>query len=1084
MKASTEMCNQNSLGNRPINLLCRTTDESGPETSVDITDIRRPRTPAMFLAVVVLFVLVGFSGLLSMAQESTSTGFAGHITDSTKASIPDATIRLVNLATGAERTAVTNDQGFFTITNLPPSGYSLRAEKNGFKAYTINHLDLVVGVVGREEISLQVGSTTETVVVNTDPPQLQTSEATIGQVIETAQINDLPLNGRNIVNLASLAAGVSAPSQQNTGAPDQSGNRNLYITVDGGRTSSNNYVIDGVYARSIRFNELSILPSVDTIQEFNLLRSSAGTEYGQGIATVSIVTKSGGNVVHGTAFEFARSQIFDARNYFDTALVVPKKPVLRQNQFGGTFGGPLLKEKEFFFGGYEGKRMAQGRTYFANFPDATAYEGATSQFALALIPYLPKPNCTTCGNNNYKEVKNYIDNFDEWMIRGDQNLSSKHSLFERYINFSAYQQMVPVTAMMVSFPMKGQNLSLGDTYMINDSTINELRLGYNRSYGFAPTNDPNPGINFVEKEGIENLQGGINPKMYGLPLVIIPGYNLMGEFNNLQGDTENIFSLGDTISKTLKHHSLRTGFQIQRRQLAQITDEDTLGSYVFPNIGFFFNNGISVSSSGGLGSSLGHYTDLTYGIFVNDVWQATRRLTVNAGLRWEYVAPFVEKDGLAGGFDFASGKIAFHKVPTDIPASMASVVNTTPGFFRNSIVDPDYNGFGPRLGMSYLVNDKTVVRAGAGIYFENQNSEELTFTRNIPPLYIDDVLGFGPVAGLFPSLSDVSTVPAPQSVYPGNRSPYSEEWSASIERNLGHQTMVEVAYTGSTTHKLWIHYDANEDTTFALNSNSDPTQGPVAVRPYPQFGHGLLTTANKAGATFNGASIKVEQRPVKGFYYLANYQFSKNLDNATGVTANDTSYSTNFRFDHSYSALDVRHRGTGSVGYELPFGKQKQWLTGPVGNAIAGGWQVEGIVTLRKGFPFSVTGGSGNCLCGSQVIQRVDLAPGRTTGAIKNASINEWFDPTAYVAPTPGYQGLVTRNTLRGPGFAEADISLARNFPIFEHMQGQFRAEGFNVLNRGNFGNPGTNISNGNAGVISGTSADNRDLQFAFKLTW
>jgi hypothetical protein len=247
----------------------------------------------------------------------------------------------------------------------------------------------------------------------------------------------------------------------------------------------------------------------------------------------------------------------------------------------------------------------------------------------------------------------------------------------------------------------------------------------------------------------------------------------------------------------------------------------------------------------------------------------------------------------------------------------------------------------------------------------------------------------------------------------------------------------------------------------------------------------MLTSLNEGGSNFDGLSVKLEQRSRGGLFYLVNYQWSKNLDNNSGeADANDTSYSTHFSFDRSYSNFDTRSRAVGSAGYELPFGKGKRYLSGGIGNAIAGGWQLQPIVQLRTGYPFSVTAASGSCTCGTYVPQRPNLARGRTSGRIAHPSPFHWFDPTAYVAPTPGYQGTVTRNVLRGPGTAEVDFSAIKNFALYERLTAQFRAEAFNIINHPNFGNPAANISNSNVGTVSATSFDNRDLQFALKLIW
>jgi Carboxypeptidase regulatory-like domain/TonB-dependent Receptor Plug Domain/TonB dependent receptor len=1034
---------------------------------------------ARALARLFALMVIGVAPILVSAQQSSISNIVGRVTDATGAVVGGATVHVVNQGTAAERTATTNNDGDFSIPNLPPATYSLRVEKAGFKTTTIPSLELLVGKDANESIVLSVGAANETVQVTSLAPQLQTSDAAVGQVIDQKQISDLPLNGRSVLQLATLAAGVSPAQFANTGTPGQFGTRSLYITVDGGRASSTNYVLDGVYIRSLRFNVLSMQPSVDTLQEFNLLRSSFSTEYGQGQAAVSMVTKSGGNQIHGSLFEYTRSSIFDARNYFSTYTVYPHKPVFHRNQFGGTIGAPIVKDKVFIFAGYEGLRGAQSIPQLGVFPTQAQLGTPTYLFAQVLQPSFPVPNCTSCGTNNYSVVAIEPNDYDQGVVRSDQTLSSKHTLFERYVYYTA-TEIVPSVQSGVYYPQLGHNVSVGDTYLISPTVVNEVRLGYNRAYGFTNEINPVPGKNWVQLAGLQNISGGITPSEYGRPAITITGYTGLGEGGNSQGDTENIYSIGDTISDVIGRHTLRAGAQFQWRQVRQLTDTPARGSFTFASLATY-QAGVCSTCQAGSGSSLGHSTDNTYGIFMNDIWQIGHGFTLNYGLRWEYASPFVEKNGLAGMFDPGTGLIAFHTVPVNIPAVLLPHVNTTPNFFPAGMVQPDKRGFGPRLGLAYQASPGTVARIGYGVYFDNTNINELQFQRNIPPFYFNATINNASFVTqtLMPGLNQLPSIPAPFSLYPGNRVPYTQEWTVSVQQDLGHGTVFELGYTGSVTHKLWKRFDQNED-TFAV------VGGAPGPRPFQNFLHGMLTSKNAGGADFTGLSAKLEQRSRNGLFYLINYQWSKNLDNNSGeADANDTSYSTHFSFDRSYSNFDTSSRAVGSAGYELPFGSGRRFLNrGGIANVIAGGWQVQPIVQLRTGFPFSVSAGSGSCTCGTYVPQRPNLAPGRTSGTLAQRSPTKWFDKTAYVVPTAGVQGTVTRNVLRGPGTAEFDFSALKNFAISERLTAQFRAEAFNIINHPNFGNPSANISTGNVGTITATSFDNRDLQFALKLLW
>jgi hypothetical protein len=388
--------------------------------------------------------------------------------------------------------------------------------------------------------------------------------------------------------------------------------------------------------------------------------------------------------------------------------------------------------------------------------------------------------------------------------------------------------------------------------------------------------------------------------------------------------------------------------------------------------------------------------------------------------------------------------------------------------------------------VAYEAYPGTVFRVGGGIFFDNVNTNELQFTRYAAPLYYQQSLTNIFVQNAFPDPRLGSAgLPAPFSVDPNNTMPYTYEWTASVQQDLGHGMIFELAYTASATRKLWKRYDQNMDLLFpgyTPSGGSNPTN--AGVRPFPQFQHGILTTRNAATANFNGLSAKVEKRASHGLYYLASYQWSKNLDNNSGeVEANDTSYSTDFGFDYSYSRFDVPHRAVISGGYELPFGKGHAWLQSGVGNFIAGGWSVQPAIQLRSGYPFSVSRSGASF--GTYTPGRVNLAPGKTVADAKksNPSPNGWFDPSAFVDPGQTLQGNVTRNVLRGPGTAQVDFSALKNFQITERIRTQFRAEAYNIINHPIFGQPAANISTtSTVGKIQSTSGDNRSIQLAVKV--
>jgi hypothetical protein len=1155
------------------------------------------RTSLAILLAAAPLLALGVVSPAAYGQASSSSDAAGKVTDVTGAVVPGATVHVINNGTKAERTTQTNGSGEWSVPNIPPANYTVRVEKQGFKTSTIPSLDVQIGQTANGSMTLQVGGSTETVEVSTLPPQLQTQEATVGQVIDQKQINDLPLNGRNVLQLATLAPGVSPPQTGQTGAPAQTGtassSRNLYITVDGGRGNSTNYVLDGTYVRSIRFNNMSLLPNTDTLQEFNLLRSTFSTEYGQGQAVVSMVTKSGTNSLHGSGYLFARNGVFDARNYFAPPSTGPK-PDFHRYQFGGTFGGPIIKDKLFIFGGYEGQRSSRSTVNQALFPTQSELNGTwdavssqalpgvptqqyttpigysktnpagltvTNSVARALNPTYPVLNSDATsinGANNYALILPFTDNYDSYTVRGDVTLSSKHSMFGRYANYNASQVTPTATGSSTSNPLLGRNAVLGDTYLITSKLVNEVRLGWNEFYNITLGVLQNSSVNWPSVEGLTNVTALNSVRQNGRASYTINGFSSVGDGSGDQGGHENILSVGDTLSDVLGKHTLKVGFQGQNRRLWQIADNNSRGTATFDNctpatyaagytptgpndptnvtsvgncpVGtktyvangttYFYNKfqnyarGMCTSGcNGNAGTTLGHYRDNTYGAFIADTWNIGHGLTANLGMRWEYNQPFHEQNQLEGSLDPGTGLITFTKIPAVIPASYRPYIDFS-RTYQPGIIQPFKKGFMPRVGLAYEVHPGTVVRAGYGIYFDNLNTNELQFTRYAAPLYYQQSFNNYFVNGgtyfnngtltnqpqLYPDPTTSTILPAPFSIFPFNKQPLTQEWNASLQQDLGHGVIMELAYTGSNTHHMWKRYDQNMYIQYPYQIATNLT-----TRPFPQFGPGILTSSTLGAANFNGGSIKLEQRTKRGLYYLGSYQWSKNLDNISGEAgANDSSYATTTSFDHSYSNFDVRNRAVISGGYELPFGKGHDMLQGKLGTALAGGWSLQPAVQLRTGYPFDI-GGSG-CSFANYIGCRVFLAPGRTVASSykANRGISNWFDPTAYsqsptvatftgtpgayvsaARPIPNLQGWVTRNTGRGPGTVSFDLSGIKNFRIHERFNMQFRAEAYNIINHGIFNNPSGALGTPTAvGKITGTSLDNRSLQFAIKGTF
>jgi hypothetical protein len=1058
-------------------------------------------------------------------QELTTGSVVGIVKEESGSGIPGSSITVTNRATGAQRTVTSSETGEFSFPGLLPAIYDIKVEKTGFRTYLMEGLELKINQVARLEVRLQVGAITESVTVTGGAALLETDTSALGQVIDSQRVRELPLNGRNLTQLAAISAGISPKSFERG---TQYGGRDQYITVEGGRDSSTNYLIDGVMARSLRFNNLSLQLNIDAIQEFKVNRNSFSAEFGQGQSVVTAVTRSGSNDIHGTVYEFLRNDNLDARKFLDA-----QRPEFRRNQFGATAGGPIIRGKAFFFGAFEGLRETQGRTLFGTVMDPKLLTGdlssvstlikdhasglpctngdpnanppvprdtsgcfqdggvlgkipdnRISRFAKGYNKYFPAPN--NAGANNYRRVANFLDSYDSVTGRFDQNLSQRHTLFERYVWYEG-SRTTPGTFTDTDNPQSGQNVSVQSTFTVTPKLVNEFKLGYNRAIHYVlPIN---PGGNPVQELGIRNLAGSTDPIDFGVPAVTITGFSNPGNGGITQGSIENIYTVADNLSRVFGSHTLKVGVELQHRRFFHITEVPPRGNFSFN--GQYTGNsiadyllGIPSTAGGAAGSSRSNYRSNFLGLFVQEDWRVNQRLTLNLGLRYEYGAPWKEQSNQEGFFDPTTGLITYHKIPANIPRSLNGLYNTREGLVPAGIIQPDKNNFAPRIGLAWRpLGEKTVIRAGFGVFYDNVNLNELSFTRLVAPFYANFTLignGQSPdifADNLFPSLNEITRFPAPFSVDPNNRMPYVLEYNLNIQRRFGSNWLLEVGYSGSNSHKLWKRYNQNQ-------AEFDPT-GTIPLQnrlPFPQFDAGILTSANDANGNYNGGFVKVEKRYANGLFLLSGYTFSKSIDNNSGeVEANDTRDRHNKRLDRSRSRFDQRHRIATSFGYELPFGPGRKYLSGARGakGLLAGGWNIQGILSITSGFPFSVTAANvhntGSFI--PQYANRID------DGKLENPTPTRWFDLNAFAQPARGTQGNAARNILDGPGFKNFDFSVSKNSHLTERVNLQFRTEFFNIANHPNFGLPNGNISDNARGTITSV-ANGRTIQIGLKLIW
>jgi hypothetical protein len=1053
------------------------------------------------------------TGAGTAAQQSASSAIIGSVTDTTQAVLPGATVTVTQVGTGARRVVVTDSDGRFSVPGLRAATYELRVELDGFRTAEIQALVLREGETVRQSVTMPVATIAENVTVVGESPLLQTASATVGTVIDERVLGEIPVAGRTVLNVTTLAPGVTPRDFNRT---TFFGRRDQYVTVEGGRDSSTNYAIDGVYVRSLRWNNMSVTPALDSIQEVNLLRNAFSTEYGQGQAVVSMVTKAGSNRVTGSGFEYFRNKAMNARSYFER-----ETSNFDRNQYGFTLGGPVVRSKLFGFGAVEKTGETHGEVNFANvppqnwlhgdfadvalpildpltglpFPGNQIPQGRFSKFATEQLSTIPLAN--NSGANNYRVVRNFTDDTKTATFRFDQVANAGHTLFERFIWYDSFQ-VLPGAVTDSGRPQQGKNLALGHTWVVSKRVVNEIRAGYN--FGHHNTDalfqDEDPRArNWISDLGLRNLYGSETQKYYGRPGATIQGYGgVVPGTGYSNGAADHLFSVSNATSIVASAHSLRFGFQAELRKVDMDTTTGARGGFTFngratgrtnslPHSVADFLLGYCSTCTGTFGSADATYKSPTLAPFIDDVWQVNNRVTLQMGLRWEYLAPWHEINDNEGSFDPATGKIGFHKVPANLPASLLPLIITQDNFYPAGIVQKDLNNFGPRLGLVYSLNDRMVVRGGFGLYYDNLNLNELQFTRLIPPF--TGMFNLSPtgtalvnVADLFPDPRLSTSFPTPFSMDPNNVTAWVRQWNVNVQRTLARSYLFEVAYTGSQSR--------HEHKRYNLNQPREGTTPQVERLPYPQFAPAILTSTDFGHGDFNGVSFRLDKRFSQGLFFTGSYQLSKNMDNNSGeIEANDTAFAWNPEVDWALSRYDRRHRSSISFGYELPLGDAKRWLNNSGAlQSLLGNWQVSGAIRMQSGIPFSVSVSPLQPL-GSFVPARANFAPGRAgdAGKLSNPSQQKWFDPAAYTVPPAGFQGTAGRNTLIGPPFRRTDAALSKRFRLRGSSRLELRAEIFNLLNNTNFGVPSANISNPDVGII--TTADQaRYMQLVARMIW
>jgi hypothetical protein len=1088
-----------------------------------------------FARLIPFLCLLFVSAVNTAFAQFDSATVLGTIRDSGGAAMPGVTVSLKNIDTGLSVTAQTDGDGSFQFTNVRIGNYRVSAEKQGFSTAVAERVNVTVNARQRVDLAMQPGAVTESVVITDAAQLLETDSSVRGQVVQREQIVNLPLNGRSYANLALLTPGVRESSQNGI----TTAGREASFNVNGLRNTVNNFLLDGVdnnaYGTSNQsFSSQVVQVSPDAIAEFKVQTNTYSAEFGRsGGAVINASYRSGTNQFHGNLWEYNRNTALNAVGFFKPVGGV--KPPLIRNQFGFTFGGPVIKDHTFFFLDYEGFRQISKALVFSQLPTlaqrngilavdvrdpltGATYKAGTSipmtNFARKVLAELPEPNAT--GANNYQNlVPNRAYN-DKFNIRLDHKFSDSLNAFARIShrkvnNFEGPNIPGPSGSNQNGLVnVLNQQLVGGATYIFHNSSALEFRLGISRiEAGKRPPLTGGPSM--LQLYGITGLPD--DPTITGgLTTQTITGFSQLGrQATNPQ--FQNPFDVNPRVNYTfsLGRHSLKTGYEY----LAVNTDvQDTN-----PLMGLDTYSG-RFSGPPGTTNNLYNLADFMFGArsqyeladllvvnlrqrlhytYLQDDFKVSPKLTLNLGVRYEFATPFYEDKNRLSNYDPATNSI--------IQAKDGSL-------YDRSLVDPDYNNFAPRLGFAYNLLDKTVIRGGYGIgyvYFNRLGSANLLATNfpqitraNIPqsptlPRCVGTETGlalekcFRPTQDGYPSgLPNNVTLYVPRDTRTG----YIQNWQLSVQRELTSNMLIDVAYVGNHAIKLVLLADLNQ----ARPNNPGETLLVNARRPISGF-RSISAVLPAAFSNYNALQVKFERRFSKGLYVLNSFTWSKAIDNVSqvleepnGNTGNPQSV-YNIVADRGLSAYDEPINNTTSVVWNLPFGRGRAFagnLPGALEAAI-GGWTITAINMMRSGQTInlryspsaqaSVTANLPSFLGG--VALRPNIS-GSVLAPEGSRTIDNYFNISNVSIPSVNQPfGSAGRNIARSDAFYQLDFGLQKNFalPITEATRLEFRAEFFNLFNKTNFGAANSDRGSSGFGQIR-SAAPARQIQFALKLSF
>jgi len=1066
-----------------------------------------------------LFRSVVLSALFALQAVSSPVGsVAGTVKDASGALVPGVKLTVTNTATNAKLETTTNSNGEFQFLQLAPAAYSLAAEAQGFKKINIPSVLVQVDQITHLELTLEVGSLTESVQVEAVAPLLENDKSTLSSVVSTRTISDMPLNARQVLDLALVTPGV---------LPTAAGTQVLSFNVAGARSQSNIYMWDGVSNMDTQVNSnLNNFRITDAVQEFSVQTSVASAEYGRGTGgEVDVVTKSGSNDFHGSLFEYLRNSDLDAADFFTNRNGAPKNP-LHRNQYGATFGGPIKHNKIFFFASYEGFRQVAPTVSTTRVPTAAERAQVTDPISKALLQFWPQPNTTVPGSAN-----NFIANvgsttFDSTgLIRMDYRISDKDMLIGR---FADYQGVTFTPGALPSLGGNGnvpvsRNGSLVWDHTFSPTILNEFRIGYSRNQTFITVQDV--GFNAASVfqtngaplagvvDGTKNLQDS------GLPTITVSGgYAVLGSTSNLpQGRITNTTELFDNFSWTApfgkSKHNFRMGYHIREEQARRYLDGSERGVFNFVNWSDFAAGQVNTSTFRS-GSTLAYWNRLPWDLYWQDQYKAKDNLTLNYGIRYEYPSAIYQNRFDATNFIPGVGPVLLgtNKLLTINPNGLGPAAfgyAQAPFALGDSGVHVDKNNFGPVLGLAYTPrfaksifgNDDTVIRAGFRIGYDDIfNNIPANMALNVPyslttsqaagvtqPNKFSWATGYNQGVSLVKLNTDGTPHVGLISINaedPNIRSAYLYQYNLGIQRKMGNNFSLEVDYQGSAAHKLGLFVDQNQPYVTVNNPLLRGNQAPnVQTFPYPLFGS-IGTGYDIGNSIYNGMVVTAKYQ-AKSYFLQASYVYSKSIDDgsaffsSTSNGGNSAADPRHLNFERGASDFDTRSHASILYSMDVPIGPGHMLLgwNNPINRQVFGGWTVSGLVTASTGQPFTVYNSSQDFSGFNQFVDRPDIiASGKlpqNNGNPDSAFGTLGMGPgLGYFSATPptGRLGTAGRNQFYGPGLFNWDLAAAKNFAITENrIKLQFRGDFFNLFNNVNFANPVHNESSALFGQITQT---------------